>query len=168
MQDGFGGLYERLRTQAERALRGERAGHTLQPTALVHEALMRLGLPEPADDAARAGLYRAAALEMRRVLVDHARRRASLKRGAPLRVSLIEAEPAFEVDAAEFLAVDEALQRLEQEDARAAEVVRLRFFAGLDVAAVARVLGTSERTVEREWAYARAWLFRALRERPAG
>lgn len=164
MDDEFPRLYAQLRALAREHMRGERAEHTLQPTALVHEALLRLGLTHGASDAERARLFRAAAEEMRRVLVDHARSRGRLKRGgAHVRIAFVEAEPAFELDSAQFLALDDALERLELEDARAAEVVHLRFFTGLDVAETARVLGCGERTVAREWAYARAWLLRELR-----
>lgn len=164
VEDAFSRLYAQLRALARRRMRGERAGHTLGATALVHEAIARVGAAEPASDAARARYYRAAADEMRRVLVDHARRRARLKRGGGARrLDLDETLAAAEVEPEEFLAVDEAVRRLERTDARAGEVVRLRFFAGLDVASVARALGVAERTVEREWAYARAWLRRALR-----
>lgn len=170
MDDEFPRLYAQLRALAREQMRGERAEHTLQPTALVHEALLRLGLTRAASDAERARLFRAAAEEMRRILVDHARSRGRIKHGgAHVRIALVDAEPAFEVDPAQFLALDEALRRLEAEDARAAEVVHLRFFTGLDIAETARVLGCAERTVAREWSYARAWLLRELRgTRPDG
>src|SRR5262245_27236741 len=132
MGDEFPRLYAELRTLARERMLDERREHTLQPTALVHEALLRLDRALPASDEDRARFHAAVAEEMRRVLIDHARARQRLKRGGDrLRIALVAAEPGFEVDPAGLLAVDEALERLAAEDARAAEVVRLRFFGGL-------------------------------------
>ena len=145
-------------------LRRERQGHTLQTTALVNEAYMRL-----IDDSAvrwqnRAHFYGIAAQVMRRILVDHARRRLKQKRGGdPLRVSLAEAErkPAEE-PSADIIALDEALSSLSQFDARKSQIVELKFFGGMQEEAIAEVLKISLRTVQREWNLARAWLYNEL------
>lgn len=157
-------LYEELRTLARIRLRSERPDHSLQATALVHETYLRL----LQSDGERAWndqehFMVAAAEAMRRILVDHARRRHRLKRGAgAVTVELGAVDAVYEVDIEEVLGIDDALSRLEAHDARAADVVRLRHFAGLSVEETATALGVSERTVKREWAFARAWLFRAL------
>lgn len=162
----FAQVYEELRAIADRQMRGERRNHTLGATALVHEVYVRLlgrdALPLPD----RAGFFHAAAEAMRRILIEHARGRGRIKRGGGRRrVSLDVVDLTSEEQAGEILAVDEAIRRLEQEDGDAAEVVRLRFFGGLSVDEVASVLDRSPRTVAREWAYARAWLYRALADR---
>ncbi|MBL9119197.1 MAG: sigma-70 family RNA polymerase sigma factor [Phycisphaerae bacterium] len=151
-------------------MRGERCDHTLGATALVHEAYLRLFRalsPGSAPDwASRSNFYAAAATAMRRILVDHARGRAREKRGGTARpsqrISLDVLEAARTTDPETIIALDEAIDRLAAIDARAAEVVRLRFFAGLEQAAVAEILGCTERTVKRDWAFARAWLHDAL------
>lgn len=160
-------VYEELRVMAAAHLRGEREGHTLQSTALVHEAYLRLVGAEAPPWRSRAHFFHAAAEAMRRILIEHARRRSRAKRGGRrLRVDLDDAlrDPRLVdwPDPDELLAVDQAIRRLEEEDARAAEVVRLRYFAGLDVDETAKALDLSERTVMREWAYAKAWLRDAL------
>ena len=157
-------VYDELRTLAAAQLRRERRDHTLQPTALVNEAYMRLlGAERPSWDD-RGHFFRAAAEAMRRILVEHARRRGRLKRGGDrVRVTLSGLGADDEPDAEEILALDDALRRLEEQDARTADVVRLRFFAGLSVEETARALDLSERTVKREWSFARAWLYAALR-----
>ncbi len=159
----FAQVYEELHAIAERHMQGERRDHTLGATALVHEVYVRLlgGDTLPLPD--RAGFFHAAAEAMRRILIEHARGRGRQKRGGgrrrvPLDIVDLTAEEHVE----EILAVDEAIRRLELQDAPAAEVVRLRFFAGLSVEEVAAVLNRSPRTVARDWAYARAWLFRAM------
>jgi RNA polymerase sigma factor (TIGR02999 family) len=160
-------IYEQLRAIAQRRMAGERSDHTLQATALVHEAFVRLIGDREISWESRGQFFGAAAEAMRRILIDHARRRGSAKRGggqAPRPLSVVDL--ATEYDPAEILAVDEALTRLEKEDERAADVVRLRFFAGLDVDETAAALGVSQRTVMREWAFARARLFEMLQERP--
>ncbi len=161
-------IYEDLRAIARARMRAERPGHTLQATALVHEAWLRIlrDDPRPAD---RTRFLRAAAEAMRRILVEHARARGCVKRGtAERRVRLEGVDVSSEQDLDEILAVDEALRRLEQVDAQAAEVVRLRHYAGLSMEETAEALGLSLRTAHRDWAYARAWLQRALRaEEPA-
>ena len=158
-------VYAELRAAARARLRAERSGHTLQATALVHETYLRLlaGAYPTWND--RQHFFRAAAEAMRRILVEHARRRARVKRGGnPVRVPLTTAEAvaASDYDPAEILALDSAIRRLEEQDPTAADIVRLRFFAGLSVEETARMLDLSERTVKRQWAFARAWLFDAL------
>jgi RNA polymerase sigma-70 factor (ECF subfamily) len=144
-------------------LRRERPGHTLQTTALVNEAYLRL-----IDDSAvqwqnRAHFYGIAARLMRRVLVDHARRRQKLKRGSdPLRVSLAEAENAAPESSPDIIALDEALSSLAKLDPRKSQIVELKFFGGLQEEAIAGMLKISLRTVQREWNLARAWLFNQL------
>ena len=158
-------VYEELRRQAARQLRRERADHTLRPTALVHEAYLRLLGQDRAQWQNRAQFYAVAARIMRRVLVDHARQRAAHKRaGSWCRVSLVEglaALPAMDVD---VLALDRALEELARLDPQRARVVELRFFGGLTLDEAAEALGVSPATVTRSWRMARAWLFRRLRE----
>lgn len=158
-------VYDELRSIARAQLRNERPEHTLQPTALVHEAYLRLlGASQPAWND-RQHFFRAAAEAMRRILIEHARRRGRAKRGGrQVRVALDHADIPLEDDPDRILALDEAFRRLEKEDPGAADVVRLRFYAGLSVQETAQATGQSERTVKREWAFARAWLFEALRE----
>jgi len=157
-------VYDELRTLARAQLRRERADHTLQPTALVHEAWLRLLGDDRPPWTDRRHFFRAAAEAMRRILVEHARKRNRLKRGGrQVRVELGAGnEPAGWDDLDGLLALDEAIRRLESQDPQAAEVVRLRFFAGLSVEEAAAATGLSERTVKREWAFARAWLYDAL------
>src|SRR5690606_16745604 len=160
-------VYEQLRAIAQRRMREERAGHTLQATALVHEAFVKLvgggSAAEQPGWESRAHFFRVAAEAMRRILIDHARKRKSAKRGGkatPIPLSVVDL--AAEHDPAQILALSEALDTLEAEDARAAEVVKLRFFAGLSVEETAETMGISERTAMREWAFARARLFELL------
>ena len=152
-------------------MRGERNDHTLGATALVHEAYLRLFRSlapggEPPDWTNRASFYAAAATAMRRILVDHARTRSRLKRGAvgnaSRRISLDVLEAARSSDPDTVIALDEAIERLAAIDARASEVVRLRFFAGLAQAEIAEILSCNERTIKRDWSFARAWLHDAL------
>jgi len=158
-------VYDELRTIATARLRGERAGHTLDTTALVHEAYLRLGGGDAPAWRSRAHFFHAAGEAMRRILIEWARSRKTVKRGNDrIQVKLDETHIAEWPDPDELLSVDEAIRRLEQEDERAADVVRLRYFAGLDVSETAQALGVSERTVMREWAYAKAWLRDALSE----
>lgn len=153
-------LYDELRRIARENLRKERAGHTLQTTALVHEAYLRLlgGAPVRASD--RARFFGAASRAMQRILVDHARARRRQKRGGDLRrVPLEHVEDLLtERQADEIVALEDALGRLEGVDDRCAEVVRLRFFGGLEMQEIAETIGVSERTVRRDWISARAWL----------
>jgi RNA polymerase sigma factor (TIGR02999 family) len=168
-------VYEELRQQARHALGREGAGHTLQATALVHEAWLRLCDQHDARWKNRAHFFAIAAQVMRRVLVDHARTRRALKRGAgAVRVSLSDANGAIAtlgggaadappVDAADVLALDDALARLAAFDPQKARLVDLRYFAGLSIPEAAAVLGVSPATVGREWAVARMWLRRELK-----
>lgn len=156
-------VYDELRAIARARLRGERPGHTLQTTSLVHEAYLRLVGGDAPPWSGRAHFFHAAAEAMRRILIEHARSRSRLKRGGDrVRVDLEEAPGAEGPDPDEVLAVDQAIRRLEEVDDRAADVVRLRYFAGLSVEETAKALDLSERTVMREWAYAKAWLKDAL------
>ncbi len=154
-----------LRALAAKYLAGERPGHTLQPTALVHEAFLRLtGSPGvPAD---RSEFIALAATSMRRVLVDHARARRAAKRGGDRRrappLALDGAAAKWDQPQVDLLALDEALEKLAALDPRQARIVELRFFGGLGVEAAAQVLGVSTRTVEADWRMARAWLRREL------
>lgn len=156
-------VYAELRAAARAHLRYERPDHTLRATALVHEAYLRLlggNYPTWND---RQHFFRAAAEAMRRILVEHARKRARVKRGGnPIRESLTDVNLAVDSDPAEVLALDHAIRRLEEQDPTAADVVRMRFFAGLSVEETASMLDMSARTVKREWAFARAWLYDAL------
>lgn len=156
-------VYDELRRLADARLRRTPPGHTLQATALVHEVYVRLiGGAEPTWES-RAHFFRVAADAMRRYLIDHARRRDAVKRGGgvkPMPISAIDL--AVEHDPDQVLALEEAMKKLEQEDPAAFDVVRLRFFAGLSVEETAHVLSCSERTVMREWAFARTRLFQLL------
>ncbi len=157
--------YEELRRIAGRMMAGERAGHTLQPTALIHEAYLRLAGPEgeQPDWECRAHFFTAAAEAMRWILIDHARRKLAMKRGGDqVRTTLDEAEFETEHPPEELIAVDEAVKKLEAENPKAAEVVKLRYFAGMTVPEAATVLGISPRTIDRTWQGAKAWLFREL------
>ena len=159
----FPAVYADLRAAARAQLRYERSDHTLQATALVHEAYLRLSSGAYPTWNDRQHFFRAAAEAMRRILVEHARRRARVKRGGnPIRVSLTDVDSVTQHDPAEILALDSAIRRLEEQDPTAADIVRLRFFTGLSVEETARILDLSERTVKREWAFARAWLYDAL------
>lgn len=156
-------VYEELHRLAKAQLAREGAGCAMQTTSLVNEAYLRLVGKEPVEWANRRHFFGAAAKAMRRILVDDARNRRSLKRGAGRRLASMHHEPAMLAsDFAEILALDEALQGLEQHDARRAEVVMLRYFAGLSVDETAAAMGLSARTVDSEWRFARAWLHRAL------
>jgi len=163
-QEGLTGtIYGELRALAARRMAGERAGHTLQATALVNEVYLRLVADPELEWECRGHFYTAAAEAMRRILVEHARRRGRDKRGGGWRGLSLEAiDLAAEETFDGILALDEALRRLETVDARAAEIVRLRFYAGLDVDQTALAAGISRRTVLRDWAWARAWLAEAL------
>ncbi|MFG0273717.1 MAG: ECF-type sigma factor [Phycisphaerales bacterium] len=156
-------VYAQLRAIAQKRMAGERAGHTLEATALVHEAYMRLLGNQEIDWQSRGHFYGAAAEAMRRILIDHARKKGSQKRGGgrqPIAMNVVDL--ASEQDPGDILALDEAITTLAGEDHRAAEVVRLRFYAGLSVEETAAALGVSERTVMREWSYARARLYQLL------
>jgi RNA polymerase sigma factor (TIGR02999 family) len=157
-------VYDELRKLAAQKMAHEAAGHTLQPTALVHEAWLRLGGEAQPDWQNRAHFFGAAAEAMRRILIDHARRRQALRHGgAQERVNADEVElAASSADDEQLLAVHEALDGLAAEDPRKAALVKLRYFAGLTQEEAAQALGVSIPTVKRDWAYARAWLLAAL------
>jgi RNA polymerase sigma factor (TIGR02999 family) len=157
-------VYDELRRLAAQRLAGEGPGHTLQPTALVHEAYLKLVGPEPQRPwHGRAHFFAAAAEAMRRILIDHARRKGRARRGGGRkRVELEEIDPATEEGADDLLALDEALGRLAAADPRRAELVRLRYFAGLTLEQAAELLGISRATADRHWAFARAWLYDAM------
>lgn len=149
-------VYRELRRLAGHFMRGERPGHTLEPTALVHEAYLRLVEQDEANWQNRAQFMAIAAQIMRRILLEYARRRRAAKRTAPE-----VATPADAVEAVpweEVLAVDQALERLQQLSPQQAQVAELRYFAGLSVEETAEVLSVSPRTVKRDWAAAKAWL----------
>jgi len=156
-------VYAELRTVAANLLRGERVGHTLQPTALVHEAYVRL-LGEKAPPLDRQHFFAVAARAMRRVLIDHARARGRQKRGGgAVPVTLHDdVAAAVESDPIDLLALDEAMQKLESADPRRVRVVELMYFGGLSASETAEVVGVTRRTVERDWQYARAWLLREM------
>jgi RNA polymerase sigma factor (TIGR02999 family) len=157
-------LYDELRALAGRLLRGERDNHTLQPTALVHEAYMRLVGLRTLTLESRRHFYGAAAGTMRRVLVDHARQRKARKRGGPdaVRVDVDDLDTLAGPAGLDFEALDDALTALGVAAPEQAKVVELRYFAGLSLEETAEVLGVSTATVKRHWAFARAWLYRAL------
>src|SRR5687767_2271870 len=158
-------VYDELRRQARLALRGEHEGHTLQPTALVHEAWLRLGDQRDAHWESRTQFFAVAAQTMRRVLLDHARARGALKRGGGAeQVALTDSAAVTDtpIDSVDLIALDDALTRLAAVDPQKARLVDLRYFAGLSIPEAAEVLGVSTATVTREWAVARAWLRREL------
>ncbi|HTS69993.1 MAG TPA: sigma-70 family RNA polymerase sigma factor [Terriglobia bacterium] len=156
-------VYAELRRLAARYMRGERPGHTLQATALVHEAYLRLAGEKEIDWQNRAHFFAVAAKLMRRILVDHARAKRARKRGgADQNVTLDEAIVVQPEPRHQFLVLDEALQRLAERDPRQARIVELRYFAGLSEEEAADVLGISVRTVKRDWSVARAWLYQEL------
>lgn len=160
-------VYEELRSLASSYLQRERADHTLQPTALVHEAYLRLVDQRRAKWESRGHFIAIAATAMRRILVNHARDRARLKRGGgahrePLTTNLVQTdEPAVDL-----LALDDALEKLATIDERKVRIVEARYFAGLTVAETADAMGLSQSTVKREWEFARVWLLRAISEEP--
>ena len=156
----LGVIYKDLRRLAARYLRQERSDHTLQPTALVHELYLRVFTSgEHITWQNRAHFFAVAAQTLRRILVDHARMRQTTKRGGhQVRLSLTEVNGLAEPRADNLIEIDEALQRLTELEPRAAQVVELRFFGGLQVDEVAEVLGVSIITVKRDWKVARAWL----------
>ena len=157
-------VYDELRKLAAHKMANEAAGHTLQPTALVHEAWLRLaGQDANAQFANRGHFFAAAAEAMRRILIDSARLKQAQKRGAGLqRVDLEDVDVAAKADGTTLLRMDEALEKLAREDLPAAELVKLRFFGGLTTEQAAAALGISVRTAKRYWAFARAWLYDEL------
>jgi len=156
-------VYDELRHVASRRLRGESPGHTLQATALVHEVYLRLVDVDRMTVTSRAHFLGVAATLMRQILVDHARRQRADKRGGGATLlRLDEVSPAASAPGVDVLALDEALDALSAIDSRQCRVVELRFFAGLKIDEVAEALDVSPATVEREWALAKAWLYRHL------
>ena len=159
-------VYDELRRLAASKMRREPAGQTLQPTALVHEAWLRLSKEGGSHWKNRDHFYAMAAEVMRRLLVDRARRRRSSRHGGDLeRVEMDSVEAPGRQDDTVILEVHDALERLAAEDPQKAEIVKLRYFVGLDNKEIASLLGVSTKTVERHWAYAKAWLGRAMRDR---
>jgi RNA polymerase sigma factor (TIGR02999 family) len=159
-------VYEELRKLAAVRMNAERDDHTLQATALVHEAYLRLVGGVDVQWANRAHFFAAAAEAMRRILIEHARARLGPRRGGGREKLPIDVVDLAAMDDPEqILALDEAISRLEKEDAGAARVVRLRFYAGLSIEDTAKALESSASTVKREWSFARAFLFRALEDR---
>ena len=160
--------YDELKRIAAHMMAHERPDHTLQPTALVHEAYLRLANGEPFDAGAwknRGHFFASAAEAMRRILIENARRRKTLKRGAGAEhTQLDDSKLAMATPPDELLAINAALDKLETEDPQLATVVKLRFFAGMTVPETALALGLSARTVNRQWECARAWLYREILE----
>ena len=156
-------VYKELRALAAGYIRKEFVEHTLQPTALVHEAYLRLTRMEPVEWQSRSHFFAVAAKVMRNILVDHARARQANKRGQDWKiVGLDEAFVASPGRANEIIALDDALDRLAVLDSRQSRIVELRFFSGLNEEETGHVLGVSSRTVKRDWRLARAWLYREL------
>lgn len=159
-------VYEELRKLAAARMANEASDHTLQATALVHEAWMRLvGGNAGSTFANRAHFFAAAAEAMRRILIERARRKSAEKRGRHReRVDVDKIEIAADADDDTLLLVDESLEKLALEDADAAKIVKLRFFGGLTLEEAGQVMGVTERTAKRYWAFARAWLFDEIRQ----
>ena len=160
-------VYAELRRLAEHKMANEASGHTLQPTALVHEAWLRVaGKDGAAQFANRAHFFSAAAEAMRRILIDRARRRRAARHGGGQeRVALDEIELPAIAKEDELLAVNEALDKLAQQDRQKAELVKLRYFVGLTIEEAASVLGISEMMAKRHWTFARAWLYQEIKRR---
>ena len=151
-------VYQELRRIAQHYLRQERSDHTLQSTALVHEAYLRLMKQGPTDIENRAHFFAVAACLMRQILVDHARRHRAAKRGSGLKLELNEAISLQVPPNVDLIALDTALNELARLDPQQSRIVEMRFFAGLSIEDTAKVVGISPATVKREWAMARAWL----------
>ena len=164
-EDWIPEVYRQLRAAAALQMRGEREGHTLEPTALVHEAFLKLTGERRIPWQNRQHFYVAAAEAMRQILLDHARARSRRKRGGDWRrvpLSLVDVAQSW--DLPEIVSLNEALRRLEVEDPEIAAVVRLRFYAGLSIEDASEALAVSPATVKRRWEFGRTWLHRALRE----
>lgn len=156
-------VYQELRRLAAQKLSCEPPGQTLQATALVHEAYIRLVGAEAQNWKSRSHFFAAAAEAMRRILIENARRKQSIKRGGgQQRVEIDDAQLAIEEPSTNIIALDEALTKLAAEEPVIAELVKLRYFAGLTIEQAAKVLGITSRTANRYWAYARAWLYREI------
>jgi RNA polymerase sigma factor (TIGR02999 family) len=159
-------IYQQLRVLAEQALRRERPGHTLQSTALAHEAFLKLVDQQRVSWKGREHFFAVAARIIRRILVDHARSRKSLKRGGGnTTVTFEEQLSPIEERSVDMIALDQALEALSKMDPQQGRIIELRFFGGLSIESTAHVLGISPSTVNREWNLARAWLFRELSPR---
>jgi RNA polymerase sigma-70 factor, ECF subfamily len=159
-------VYKELRAIAGRCMRNERAGHTLQPTVLVHEAYLRLAADTSVQWESRAQFFGFAAQIMRRVLLDYAREHRALKRGgAAARISLDDAFLVSEDQLDNVLILDESLSRLAAIDSQQSRIVELRFFAGMTLEETSEVLGMSTATIKREWSHAKAWLHRDMSRR---
>ena len=159
-------VYEELRLLAAQKMAQERPGQTLQATALVHEAYLRLVGAKDGNWDNRGHFFNAAAEAMRRILVDKARHKMSLRHGGShKKTNLSEAFLAIEESRDDILAVSEALDKLANEDSRLAEVVKLRYFAGLTLEQIAAIMGIGRRTVDRYWALGRAWLYQEITEK---
>ena len=162
-------VYEELRKLAVVRMANEKAGQTLQPTALVHEAWLKVAGDGQEHFANRRHFFKAAAAAMQQILIDNARRKQRLKHGAnQIGEELHESRIAVAVPSEELLAVDEALAALAREDPDAAEVVQMRYFVGMTVPEIAAALDLAPRTVDRHWAFARAWLKRTVRSSLSG
>jgi RNA polymerase sigma factor (TIGR02999 family) len=161
-------VYDELRRLAAARLAAEPSGNTLQPTALVHEAYLRLvGTPGGDQWDSRGHFFAAAAEAMRRILIDQARQKATARHGGTMKRQALDPEAAASPEPREdLLALDEALDRLAAEDPLKADLVKLRYFVGMSLAEAAAALGLSQRTAGRHWAYARAWLRRAVEGPP--
>ena len=156
-------IYRELREQAARHLRHESPGHTLQPTALVNEAFLKMVAQDRVTYQGRMHFFAIGSTLMRRILVDHARKKKSEKRGGKqMRIELLDDIPAEDVYNDEILAVHEAIEKLAQLDPQQAQIVQLRFFGGMTMEEIATELGVSKRTVEGDWTMVRAWLMREL------
>jgi RNA polymerase sigma factor (TIGR02999 family) len=155
-------IYPELKKLARAYLNNERVDHTLAPTALVNELYLKFAASSCIPVQNRAHFFALAAQTLRHILVDHARLHLAKKRGKAVRVDLTSVDPALEAPNQDLLSVDEALTRLEELDSRAARVVELRFFGGLSEEEIARVIGVSRNTVQRDWKTARAWLLTRL------
>jgi len=156
-------VYEELRRLAAQKMSHERPGQTLEATALVHEAYIRLLGAEAQNWSGRTHFFAAAAEAMRRILIENARRKQRYKHGADRhRVDLNDSEIIIEGPSTDLLALDEALSKLAEEDREVADLVKMRYFAGLTLEQAAAVLGVSRRTADRYWAYARAWLYQEI------
>jgi len=160
-------VYPDLRRHAQARMARESSGQTLQPTALVHEAWLRLVGDGSRKWQNRAHFFGAAAEAMRRILIENARRKASLKRGGnPVRLDIDEVELSAATPDEKLLLIDEALEQLRAQDPEKARIVILKFFGGHTNQEVAESMGVTERTVERQWAYAKAWLYQSIRGQP--
>ena len=159
-------VYDELKRQARYLMAREREGHTLQPTALVHEAFLKLGDGSKIQWKDRSHFYGIISRMMRQILVDHARAKTAAKRGnSPIHLSIEDVQVSAEQRAGSIVAVDEVLKRLEEIDERQAKIVEMRFFGGMSNAEIAAALAISDRTVLREWQSAKLWLYRELSNR---